>query len=172
MKLNPAKCVFARTELIFLGHKVTGSGVKPDPSKISAITDMPIPSNVKELQRFMGMVNYLGKFLPSLSKVSKPLRKLLEKNAIWSIDKPQLEAIEKLKELVTSSPLLKIFDNNLPTGVSSDASKRGFGSVPEQEHEDKWSPVAFASRTLTTSEENYCPLEKESSLGCICYIEI
>ena len=66
MKLNPAKCVFVRTELIFLGHKVTGSGVKPDPSKISAIIDMPIPSNVKELQRFMGMVNYLGKFLPSL----------------------------------------------------------------------------------------------------------
>ena len=84
MKLNPAKCVFARTELIFLGHKVTGSGVKPDPSKISAIIDMPIPSTVKELQRFMGMVNYLGKFLPSLSKVSEPLRKLLEKDAIWS----------------------------------------------------------------------------------------
>ena len=50
MKLNPANCVFARTEFIFLGHNVSGSGVKPDPSKISAIIDMPIPSNVKELQ--------------------------------------------------------------------------------------------------------------------------
>ena len=162
MKLNPAKCVFARIELIFLGHKVTGSGVKPDPSKISAIIDMPIPSTVKELQRFMGMVNYLGKFLPSLSKVSEPLWKLLEKDAIWSLEKPQLEAIKKLKELVTSSPVLKFFDNNLPTRVSSDAPKRGLGAVLEQEHEDKWSPVAFASRTLTTSEENYCPLEKEA----------
>ena len=104
MKLNPAKCVFARTELIFLGHKVTGSGVKPDPSKISAIIDMPIPSTVKELQRSMGMVNYLGKFLPSLSKVSEPLQKLLDKDAIWSLENPQLEAIKKLKELVTSSP--------------------------------------------------------------------
>ena len=97
MKLNPAKCVFARTELIFLGHKVTGSGVKPDPSKISAIVDMPIPSNLKELQRCMGIVNYLGKFLPSLSKVSEPLWKLLEKDAIWSSEKPQLETIKSLK---------------------------------------------------------------------------
>ena len=137
------------------------SGVKPDPSKISAIIDI-IPSTVKELQRFMGMVNYLGKFLQSLSKVSEPLRKLLEKDAIWSLEKPRLEAIKKLKELVTSSPVLKFFDNNLPTRVSSDASKRGLGAVLEQEHEDKWSPVAFASRTLTTSEENYCPLEKEA----------
>ena len=172
MKLNPAKCVFARTELIFLGHKVTGSGVKPDPSRISAIIDMPIPLTVKELQRFMGMVNYLGKFLPSLSKVSEPLQKLLEKDAIWSLEKPQFEAIKKLKELVTSSPVLKFFDNNLPTRVSSDASKRGLGAVLEQEHEDKWSPVPFASRTLTTSEENYCPLEKEALSGCICYTEI
>ena len=97
MKLNPTKCIFARTELIFLGHKVTGSGVKPDPSKISAIIDMPIPSTVKELQRFMGMVNYLGKFFPSLSKVSEPLRKLLEKDAIWSLEKPQLEPSKSLK---------------------------------------------------------------------------
>ena len=137
IKLNPAECVFARTELIFLGHKVTGSGVKPDPSKVSAIIDMPIQSNVKELQRFMGMVNYLGKFLPSLSKVSEPLRKLLEKDAIWSLEKPHFETIKKLKELVSSSPVLKFFDNNFPTRVSSDASKRGLGAVLEQEHEDK-----------------------------------
>ena len=125
MKLNPAKCVFARTEFIFLGHKVTGSGVKPDSSKISAIIDMPIPSNVKELQRFMGMINYPGKFLPSLSKASEPVWKLLEKDAIWSLEKPQLEAIKKLKESVTSSPVLNFFYNNLPTRVLFDDQKRG-----------------------------------------------
>ena len=93
------------------------------------------------------------------------MRKFLEKDAIWSLEKPQLEAIKKLKELVTSSPVLKFFDNNLPTRASSDASKRGLGAVLEQEHEDKWSPVAFVSRTLTTSEENYCPPEKEALLA-------
>ena len=65
------------------------------------------------------------------------MRKLLEKDAIWSLEKPQLEAIKKLRELVTSSPVLKFFDNNLPTRVPSNASKRGLGAVLEQEHENK-----------------------------------
>ena len=68
MKLNPAECVFSRTELIFLCHNVTASGVKPDTSKISTIIDMPIPSNAKELQRFMGIVNYLGKIFFQVSR--------------------------------------------------------------------------------------------------------
>ena len=62
LKLNISKCVFKATEIKFLGHIVSANGIKPDPEKIHTINNMPIPSSKKELQRFIGMVNYLGKF--------------------------------------------------------------------------------------------------------------
>ena len=123
---------------------------------------MPNPSNVKELQRFLGMINYLGKFILNLSDETAPLRKLLEKNVQWTFDKPQIDAVEKLKHLVTSSPVLKYFDPNKPSKVSSDASKVGLGAVLEQQHPTGWHPIAFASRSLNPSEQNYCPLERDT----------
>ena len=77
LKLNKSKCVFGVTELKFLGQIISERGIEPN---VSATVDMPLPTNKKELQRFLGMVNYLGKFLPNLSDVSAPLRKLLEKD--------------------------------------------------------------------------------------------
>ena len=150
------------TELDFLGHTLSENGIEPNFCKIEAIIEMPNPSNVKELQRFLGMINYLGKFIPNLSDETAPLRKLLEKNVQWTFDKPQIDAVEKLKHLVTSSPVLKYFDPNKPSKVSSDASKVGLGAVLEQQHPTGWHPIAFASRSLNPSEQNYCPLERET----------
>ena len=67
LKLNKRKCQFHQSELIFLGHKITSNGISPDENKIKAIVDMPYPQNVKDLQRFLGTVNYLAKFIPNLS---------------------------------------------------------------------------------------------------------
>ena len=72
-------------------------GIEPDPENVSAIFDMPLPANKKELQRFLGMVNYLGKFLPNLSDVSAPLRKLLNKDFEWCLDAPQMKAVQEFK---------------------------------------------------------------------------
>ena len=108
------------------------------------------------------MVNYLEKFLPNLSDVSAPLRKLLEKDVEWCFDAPQMKAVQELKEMVTNNPVLKVCDIKLPTRVSSDASTEGLGAVMEQQHPDGWFPVAFASRSLSVSEQNYCQLERET----------
>ena len=123
---------------------------------------MPDPTNVKELQRFLGMITYLGKFIPQLSVETAPLRTLLEKDVMWTFDKPQREAIKKLKELITSSPVLKYYNPKLPTRISSDASQEGLGAVLEQDHDNEWHPVTFVSRSLTPAESNYCPLERET----------
>ena len=76
LKLNAAKCVFGVNELTFLGHVVSADGVKPDPKKVEAITEHPMPKNKTELQRFLGMVTYLGKFIPKLSQETAPLHEL------------------------------------------------------------------------------------------------
>ena len=136
--------------------------------QVSAIVDMPLPTSKEELQRFLGMVNYLGKFLPNLSDVSAPLRKLLEKDVEWCFDAPQMKAVEELREMVTNNPVLKFYDIQLPTRVSSDASTEGLGAVMEQravmeqQHPDDWFPVAFASHSLSVSEQNYCKLGRET----------
>ena len=90
---------------------------EPDPEKVSVTVDMTLPANKKELQRFFCMVNYPGKFLPNLSDVSAPLRKLLEKDVEWCFDAPQMKAVQELKEMVTNNPVLKFYDIQLPTRV-------------------------------------------------------
>ena len=108
------------------------------------------------------MVNYLAKFVPDLSDITAPLRELLEKDAQWCFEAAHENTIERLKSIITSEPVLKYFDPQLPTKVSTDASKFGLGATLEQKHSDKWCPVAFASCALTQAEYNYCPIEKET----------
>ena len=162
---------------------LSGEGVYADPRKVSAIIDMPVPAfidmpvpkNKVELQIFLGMCNYLGKFIPDLANVTAPLRCLLEKDIPWHFEAEQENAVKKLKEMVTSAPVLKYFspkDTSAPVlkyfspkdpiKVTCDASKLGLGAVLQQKEGGQWKPVAFASRSLTQSEQNYAKIEKET----------
>ena len=110
LKLNKDKCKSEVTATTFLGHRISGEGVEADPSKSQAILNMPEPTSKKEFQRFLGMITYLGKFIPKLSDLTAPLCSLLEKDVIYSFDKGQKEAFTTLKTVITSSPVLKFFD--------------------------------------------------------------
>ena len=120
MKLNESKCQFNQNKITFLGHLVTSDGISPDPTKIDAINKMPMPTNKKELQRFLGMVNYLGKFIPKLSDMTAPLRKLLENDVDWAFEKQHEISIELLQKLITTAPVLKYFDPEKASKVFSD----------------------------------------------------
>ena len=107
LKLNKDKCTFGARVLTFLGHIISAEGVKPDPRKVEAITKMPIPDNKTELQRFMGMVNYLGTFIPRLSDETAPIRELLKKDVEFIMLKPQTKAFQRLQSLITTVPILQ-----------------------------------------------------------------
>ena len=79
LKLNKTKCHIKQPEIIYVGHTLSKDGLKPDQKKTEAITAMPTPKSKEELQRFLGMLTYLAKFIPNLSQVASPLRKLLVK---------------------------------------------------------------------------------------------
>ena len=163
LKLNESKCQFRTNQLTFLGHIVSSEGIKPDPKKISAITNMPTPTNKQELQRFMGMVNYLAKFIPKLSAETAPLRLLLQKEYEFVIQKPQLIAIDRIKALITSAPTLQFYDPNKPTRLRTDASMEGLGAMLEQEDSNhEWQPIGYGSRSLDKAERNYCSIEREA----------
>lgn len=116
--LNLEKCEFSKETVVFLGQRVGKHGIQVDPRKVSAIRDMKIPTDVKELRRFMGMVNHMGKYIPQLASISKPLRDLLSEKSTWLWDVAQQEAFEKIKDALSSAPSLAIYDLSRDTSVS------------------------------------------------------
>lgn len=105
----------------------------------------------------MGMINYLGKFIPNLSARNQPLRQLLENEVNWHWDEAQERAFNDLKEAITSTPTLKYFDVSDDITLSVDASSFGLGACIMQREQ----PVAYASRALNTAERNYAQIETE-----------
>ena len=133
--------------------------LQTSPSVLSEewILKMPTPVDKQSLQRLLGMITYLGKFLPHLSDVTEPLRRLLDRDVEWHCDDAHEAALNQVKQLITREPVLRYFDNNKEVTLQCDASESGLGAVIMQEGQ----PVAFISRALTNTEKNYAQIEKE-----------
>ena len=134
--LNPKKCKFSQTQVQFLGHLVGRDGIQADPEKVEAIMKMPEPANVSDLRRFLGMVNQMSKFLPSLAELSAPLRNLLSTKNVWLWNLPQQEAFERIKQALMKAPAaLGIYDAAKESTISVDASSHGLGAVLKQQQQ-------------------------------------
>ena len=166
LTLNKAKCSFCTDEVKFLGHVVSSRGISADPEKISAILGFPAPREVAELRRFLGMVNYLGKFSSHLAESTPTLRLLLSKTSEWTWNDQTQSEFEAVKRLMSSAPVLVPFDLRKPLRLSSDASSYGLGAVLLQLDADEWRPLAFASRSMIPAERNYAQIEKEALAIC------
>ncbi|KAL9964865.1 hypothetical protein ACROYT_G028567 [Oculina patagonica] len=110
LKLNKQKLKLRLTEVPYMGHLLTSDGLRPDPQKVQAVIDMPKPDGIKAVQRFLGFVNYLSKFLPHISGVCEPLRRLTDKDSVWCWQSQHDEAMESIKKLVTTQPILRYYD--------------------------------------------------------------
>ena len=104
-------------------------GILIDPDKTTAIAKFPTPKNVTELQRFLGMVNHVGKFVPRLADLNEPLRQLLHKDAVWRWEIAHQTAFLRIKEVLMSSEVLARYDPQKETIVAADASAIGVGAV-------------------------------------------
>ncbi len=167
LKLNMTKCHFRKTALPFLGHTLSEKGLQPDASHVSAVSDAPPPADEVSLRSFLGLTSWYSKFMPNYATVVEPLRVLLRGSTsfVWSSEAQ--ESFETVKGLIVNSAALALFNPELPTIVTTDASEYGIGGVLTQIHADNSErTVAFASRTLTTAERKYSTVEKEA-LTCV-----
>ncbi|UYV84625.1 hypothetical protein LAZ67_X002882 [Cordylochernes scorpioides] len=143
--LNKEKCQFGVSNVTFLGHYINEHSIKSDKKKVKAITEMKLSADLQGVQHFMGIVNFLGHFVPNLAEITKPLNDL------------------RKKDVLASDRVLASFDISKKTIISANSSSYGLGAVLKQEHEAKeWRPMAFASRTLTKTEQGYTQIEKEA----------
>lgn len=157
VKFNSVKTQYRSDEVKFMGHIMSDGQIRPDQSYVSAILDMPKPKTKSDVLRLLGLLKYLGKFIPNLSKRTAALRELSRNDVEWAWTDVHERELEDLRSSLTATPVLAIFDPNKPVTVQTDSSKDGLGSVLMQDGQ----AIAYASRTLSNSEKKWAQIEKE-----------
>jgi hypothetical protein len=162
LKLNPKKCHLFQRTVRYLGHIVSGSGIAVDPGKTDAVSKWPESKNKTEVKSFLGLCTYYRRFVPHFADVARPLHRLTEENCEFAWTEECQRSFEKLKQLLTSTPILAYPNLDGEFCLDTDASDSAIGAVLSQKREDSEERViAYFSRTLTRSERNYCVTRKE-----------
>ena len=157
IKFNCNKFQFKQSEIRYMGHLISGEGIRPDDDYLKAIRELEIPKTRKQLQSVLGTINYIRDFVPNLADLIEPFRNLLKKNTKFVWTPGHTEHFNKIKEAICNVIRLHSFDPAKNITIQSDASKFGLGACLFQEGR----PVAFASRSLTDAETRYAQIEKE-----------
>ena len=160
-KIQLDKCEFLSKEVAYLGHIITPEGVKPNPDKIKAVLKYPIPKTPKEIKAFLGLVGYYRRFIKDFAKLTKPLTRCLKKGAKIEITEDYKVAVEKCKQILVNHPILTYPDFSKPFILTTDASNVALGAVLSQGPIGQDKPIAYASRTLSSTEQKYTTIEKE-----------
>jgi len=161
LKLKPEKCALFQREVPFLGHIVSGDGIRPNPNNIAKVKAWEVPRNVTEVKQFLGLCSYYRRFVKGFSIVAKPLTNLTSKDSdlVWTAECQ--DAFDRLKEALTSDSIV-----GYPQGVGefildTDACDTGIGAVLSQVQDGVEKVIAYASRSMNKAERNYCVTDKE-----------
>ncbi|GJP48735.1 hypothetical protein CLOM_g8010 [Closterium sp. NIES-68] len=154
-------CEFLKHELEFLGHVISVDGVKIDQKKIATIQDWKPPADLRELQNFMGFVNYVRRFIPNMVGLTSPLTDLLKRGKYYEWGGEQQAAFEQLKLFMTTPPVLRIADSHRPFELITDANDLAVGAVLLQDFGEGLQPIAYELRKLNPAERNYPVHDKE-----------
>jgi transposase InsO family protein len=161
--LKPDKCDFEQTAIEYLGLIISEGQVSMDPVKVAGVRDWPVPANKKEVQSFLGFVNFYRRFVQDFSHHARPLFDLTKKAEEWHWGTAQQEAFDRLKSAITSTPILVLPADDEPFRIEADSSDFATGAVLSQhtETDEKWHPVSFYSKSLSPVERNYDVHDKE-----------
>ncbi|XP_042432730.1 uncharacterized protein LOC122019318 [Zingiber officinale] len=146
---------------IVLGHIVSRKGIEVDPAKVSVISSLSYPTCVREVRAFLGHAGFYRRFIRDFSKIVLPLSQLLQKDVLFDFDQRCREAFDRLKEALTSAPIIRPPDWSLPFELMCDASDYAVGVVLAQRVDGAPHAICYASKTLDSTQVNYTTTEKE-----------
>lgn len=165
MVINPTKCIFGASEVPFLGCIVSATGIKPMDSKVEVIKQFPAPKNIKELRRFLGMINFYRRFLKDAAKSQALLHDLLTGPVKGShpvtLTGDTLNAFEECKQSLCNAALLAHPNTHAKLALLTDASDTTIGGVLQQNFNNQWQPLAFFSKKLSAAQRKYSPYDRE-----------
>ncbi|MCG7866506.1 MAG: hypothetical protein JAY74_09055 [Candidatus Thiodiazotropha taylori] len=156
-KLNKDKCIFSVDKITFYGHVFSSLGVSADPEKVKAIVGRAPPKNPAEVRSFLGMTQYVSRYVHQYATLTEPLRRLTRQDVPWSWSRDEQTAFESLKTALSSAQVMVYFDQNKPTEVIVDASPVGVAAILAQDGK----VVCYASRALTDVEQRYSQTDRE-----------
>ena len=162
LTVNPTKCEFSVSKISYVGYEISAEGVSVGENKVKSIVETRIPKDVTELRSFLGLVNFVGRFVPDLSTVSEPLMRLTRKGEKFVWGKAQKVAFDRVKKLMSDCKTLAFFDPNASTTVTADASPYGLGAVLSQRQGGVERVIAYGHRSLTDVERRYSQTEREA----------
>jgi RNase H-like domain found in reverse transcriptase/Reverse transcriptase (RNA-dependent DNA polymerase) len=162
LQINPKKCVFAATAFDFLGHHVTAEGIAPLPNHVDALLQLPTPTDVKQLQRFLGLINFYRRFLPGIAATLKPLTDALCGNPKQlNVTTAMQDAVAAAKSALASATLLAHPAPAATLSLATDTSDSHFGAVLQQLEGRHWRPLAFFSQKLTPPQTKNSTFDRE-----------
>lgn len=161
LTLKLKKCVFAARSMVYLGHLLSGEGVRPVERLTYAVAEFPRPNDATEVKRFVHLAGYYRKFVDSFGSIVAPLTRLLKKDVEWQWTEEQQFAFERVKAALTAKPLLVYPNFAMPFRVVTDASKVGLGACLMQDQGRGWQPIAYASKVNSEAESKYSITELE-----------
>ncbi|XP_075764387.1 uncharacterized protein LOC142819706 [Pelodiscus sinensis] len=164
LTVKAGKCKVGMAEVSYLGHKVGSGCLKPEPAKVEAIRDWPVPQTKKQVQAFIGMAGYYRRFVPNFSSIAAPITELCRKGrpdrVVWT--EQCQRALCALKGALAKAPVLVNPDFDKPFIVFTDASDTGLGAVLMQADEKgERHPIVYLSRKLLPRERSYATVERE-----------
>lgn len=162
LTINVGKSKFCMKEIKYLGHIVGNGCIKPDPGKVDAITNFPVPRTVRQVRSFLGMCGWYHRYISGFATLAAPMTDLLAKHSrfVWTADAQT--AFDQLKGCLTTAPVLCHPDFSRPFVIQCDASKSGVGGVLYQiDDNGEEHPIAFMSKKLNAAQRNYCVTEQE-----------
>ena len=170
--VKPEKCIWKVREVGFLGVIIGKDGVRMEKEKVQGVIEWPVPKSMKDVQKFLGLANYYRQFMKDFAMIAKPLHETTRKDKKWNWGERQQKAFEELKKRFTTEPVLVTPDLDKKIRVEVDVSDFAIGGVLSMKCEDeKWSPVAYISKSLNEAERNYEIHDKEM-LAIIKCLEI
>ena len=160
-KLKKSKCEFVRKEILYLGHNISKSGIRPDPEKVKVLEHLKPPTSIKETRSFIGMTSYYRRFIPEYAKIAKPLTELTRKHAKFEWNSVRQASFEKLRQALKDPPILKIPEIGKPFQLFTDASENTIGALLTQIEDDTYKPVYYLSHQLSKTHQKWPIIEKE-----------